>query len=186
MYSSSCSFFNFLSSLIFFSNSKPIKAWENILAQFGSVPIPPYLNRSAEAIDVSRYQTVYAKHNGSVAAPTAGLHFSTSVFEKFSAAKIEKSFVTLHVGAGTFKPVKAATMKEHEMHAEWIDVDDKTIDNLINNDFIIAVGTTSLRTLETIYWLGVKAILNPDVEKLELGQWDIYEEDLINKRFSKT
>ena len=161
-------------------------SFAEIIEAAGDIPLPPYIKRSTEIIDNNRYQTIYSIHEGSVAAPTAGLHFSNAVFEKLSAAKIEKSFVTLHVGAGTFKPVKAATMKEHEMHAEWIDVDDKTIDNLINNDFIIAVGTTSLRTLETLYWLGVKTILNPEIEKLELGQWDIYEEDLINKRFSKT
>lgn len=160
-------------------------SFAEIIEAAGDIPLPPYIKRSTETTDSNRYQTIYGVHDGSVAAPTAGLHFSDAVFQKLDASQIKKSFVTLHVGAGTFKPVKAATMKEHEMHAEWIDVNTVTINNLIENDFIIAVGTTSLRTIETLYWLGVKAILNPDLDKLELNQWDIYNEGLIEKNIPK-
>lgn len=160
-------------------------SFAEIIETAGDIPLPPYIKRSSEITDTNRYQTIYSLHDGSVAAPTAGLHFSDAIFEKLSSAQIQKSFVTLHVGAGTFKPVKAATMKEHEMHAEWIDVDTGTINNLIENDFITAVGTTSLRTIETLYWLGVKALFNPDLDKLELSQWDIYEQGLIEKNISK-
>jgi len=160
-------------------------SFAEIIEAAGDIPLPPYIKRSAESTDSNRYQTIYGVHDGSVAAPTAGLHFSDAVFQKLGAAQIKKSFVTLHVGAGTFKPVKATTMKEHEMHAEWIDVDIPTINNLLDNDFVIAVGTTSLRTIETLYWLGVKTLLNPDLDKLELNQWDIYEEGLIEKNISK-
>ena len=160
-------------------------SFAEIIEAAGDIPLPPYIKRSTETTDSNRYQTIYGVHDGSVAAPTAGLHFSNTVFQKLEAAQIKKSFVTLHVGAGTFKPVKAATMKEHEMHAEWIDVDKTTINNLINNDFVIAVGTTSLRTIETLYWIGVKALLNPDLDKLELNQWDIYKEGLIEKNIPK-
>jgi S-adenosylmethionine:tRNA ribosyltransferase-isomerase len=160
-------------------------SFAEIIEAAGDIPLPPYIKRSAESTDSNRYQTIYGVHDGSVAAPTAGLHFSDAVFQKLGAAQIKKSFVTLHVGAGTFKPVKATTMKEHEMHAEWIDVDIPTINNLLDNDFVIAVGTTSLRTIETLYWLGVKTLLNPDLDKLELNQWDIYEEGLIEKNIPK-
>ncbi len=160
-------------------------SFAEIIEAAGDIPLPPYIKRSTESTDSNRYQTIYGVHDGSVAAPTAGLHFSDAVFQKLGAAQIKKSFVTLHVGAGTFKPVKATTMKEHEMHAEWIDVDIPTINNLLDNDFVIAVGTTSLRTIETLYWLGVKTLLNPDLDKLELNQWDIYEEGLIEKNISK-
>ena len=160
-------------------------SFAEIIEAAGDIPLPPYIKRSTETTDSNRYQTIYGVHDGSVAAPTAGLHFSDTVFQKLEAAQIKKSFVTLHVGAGTFKPVKASTMKEHEMHAEWIEVDKTTINNLINNDFVIAVGTTTLRTIETLYWIGVKALLNPDLDKLELNQWDIYNEGLIEKNIPK-
>ncbi len=147
----------------------------------GDIPLPPYIKRDTDIADTGRYQTIYAKHDGSVAAPTAGLHFTEAVFKKLSDRSIEKEYVTLHVGAGTFKPVKAATMKEHEMHAEWIDVGVDTIRKiLLKKDDIIAVGTTSLRTLETLYWLGVKTFLDPKIIKLKLHQWDVYESPLLN------
>lgn len=145
----------------------------------GSIPLPPYLNRTSEEQDKERYQTIYAKHNGSVAAPTAGLHFTPRIFELLQQKNINTTTVTLHVGAGTFKPVKAATMSGHEMHAEFIEVSVDTIQELINqlNDGIIAVGTTSLRTVESLYWLGVKVILNTSItlHHLTVWQWDPYE-----------
>ena len=145
----------------------------------GIIPLPPYLNRPAEEADKNRYQTIYAINDGSVAAPTAGLHFTEKVFEKLAEKKILKGFVTLHVGAGTFKPVKALTMDEHEMHAEFIDVTIDTIEKLISHDkqAIVAVGTTSLRTIESLYWMGIKVLKNEiiSIEELVICQWDPYE-----------
>jgi S-adenosylmethionine:tRNA ribosyltransferase-isomerase len=163
-------------------------SWDNeisfaeILEQVGNIPLPPYIKRKPNEDDTNRYQTIFAQHNGSVASPTAGLHFTTAIFENLSSYQIKKDFVTLHVGAGTFKPVKATTMQGHEMHTEWIDVSIETIKNIIENinEDIVAVGTTSLRTIESLYWLGVKVFLNPDIKKLELLQWDVYEDDLKN------
>jgi S-adenosylmethionine:tRNA ribosyltransferase-isomerase len=145
----------------------------------GLMPLPPYLNRPAEESDKERYQTIYAENDGSVAAPTAGLHFTEKVFNTLSTKNIAQAFVTLHVGAGTFKPVKAATMQDHDMHVEFIEVDKKMIQQLLvslQHD-IICVGTTSLRTVESIYWLGVKTIIHPAIKPsaLMLNQWDPYE-----------
>lgn len=154
-------------------------SFAEILDLAGDVPLPPYIKRLTENEDVSRYQTIYAESEGSVAAPTAGLHFTENIFAGFEKKNIQKANVTLHVGAGTFKPVKAAVMKDHEMHTEWIDVVESTINQIKNQrEGVFAVGTTSLRTIETLYWLGVKSILNPDAEKLELHQWDVYEEKM--------
>lgn len=150
-----------------------------VLEKTGMMPIPPYLKRESEETDETRYQTVYARHKGSVAAPTAGLHFTESLIQQLRQKNIAIDEVTLHVGAGTFKPVKSALMQEHIMHAEWIDVMQETIENLMNaeQDSIIAVGTTSLRTIETLYWMGVKALLYPNatLQQLEIQQWDVYE-----------
>ncbi len=147
----------------------------------GDTPLPPYIKRSTDNEDASRYQTIFAAQEGSVAAPTAGLHFTENIFKNIEEKKIEKTFVTLHVGAGTFKPVKAATMKAHEMHAEYIDVSVETIYKLIEKTGnIAAVGTTSLRTIETLYWLGVKAFLDPQIKNLQLSQWDVYEAPLAS------
>ncbi len=153
-------------------------SFAEILEQAGNIPLPPYIKRKADDGDKERYQTIYAAHDGSVAAPTAGLHFTETVFKNFAAKNISTNFVTLHVGAGTFKPVKAATMQAHEMHAEWIDIDIETIKNLIENlqNNIIVVGTTSLRTIESLYWLGVKALLYPAAQQLQITQWEVYEE----------
>jgi S-adenosylmethionine:tRNA ribosyltransferase-isomerase len=150
-----------------------------ILVLAGAMPIPPYLKRDSEAVDINRYQTVYAKNHGSVAAPTAGLHFTENVFENLKAKNISTDEVTLHVGAGTFQPVKSETVGGHQMHAELIDVKIETIENILSSltKTIIVVGTTSLRTVETLYWMGVKAKLNsvaiPD--ELEIKQWDVYQ-----------
>ncbi len=159
-------------------------SFAEVIEAAGDIPLPPYIKRDTDAKDVSRYQTIYAKHDGSVAAPTAGLHFTNEVFKKLSDKNIDKEYVTLHVGAGTFKPVKAESMSGHDMHAEWIDVSIETIRNIIEKkDNVIAVGTTSLRTLETLYWLGVKTLLDPNLKNLQLQQWDVYEESL-NKKMS--
>lgn len=153
-------------------------SFAEILEQTGNIPLPPYIKRKPAEEDKERYQTVYAAHDGSVAAPTAGLHFTQEIFKQLVEKNIQKDFVTLHVGAGTFKPVKAATMQQHEMHAEWIDVNITTIENVIANldNTIVAVGTTSLRTLESLYWLGVKALLYPALPQLQITQWEVYDD----------
>jgi S-adenosylmethionine:tRNA ribosyltransferase-isomerase len=152
-----------------------------ILDKAGMMPIPPYLHRNSNEVDLTRYQTVYAKHEGSVAAPTAGLHFTEAVFESLKKKDIETAEVTLHVGAGTFKPVKSETMADHEMHAELIDVNREALEKLIaakeTKKPVVSVGTTSMRTLESLYWMGIKAANHPtaSLPDLEIKQWDVYE-----------
>jgi S-adenosylmethionine:tRNA ribosyltransferase-isomerase len=155
-----------------------------ILQSAGNVPLPPYIKRNTDDEDVSRYQTIFAKHEGSVAAPTAGLHFTENIFEKLKDKNIHRLFVTLHVGAGTFKPVKAEKMEGHEMHAEYIDVSRQAIEELLSYETVAAVGTTSLRTLESLYWLGVKASLDPAAKELDIKQWDVYEPRLAETNLS--
>lgn len=151
-------------------------SFARIVELCGNIPIPPYLNRDAEQDDKERYQTIYAKPEGSVAAPTAGLHFTKKVFESLKRKNIDIEYVTLHVGAGTFKPVKADSIKEHEMHTEHFIVKRSTLDKLLKNKGKrIIVGTTSLRTLESIYWLGVKAIEGKLNNQLSVSQWEPYE-----------
>jgi S-adenosylmethionine:tRNA ribosyltransferase-isomerase len=154
-------------------------SFAELLHLAGAVPLPPYLKRDPETSDAERYQTIYAHSDGSVAAPTAGLHFTKEIFENFVSKNIQTDFVTLHVGAGTFKPVKAVTMEQHEMHAEFIEVYRETIENILLhlNDTIIAVGTTSLRTIESLYWLGIKAAAGNSLPSLALQQWEPYESD---------
>ncbi len=150
-----------------------------VLHHTGKVPLPPYLNRDAEAGDEERYQTMFAKEEGSVAAPTAGLHFTPAVMDSLEANNVASAFVTLHVGAGTFKPVKSTTMAEHDMHAEWIEVSRDTVAQLLaaGGRQIIAVGTTSLRTLESLYWIGNKLAqgIAVDMSVIAVQQWDPYE-----------
>jgi S-adenosylmethionine:tRNA ribosyltransferase-isomerase len=155
-----------------------------ILEHVGEMPIPPYLKRESEEIDLNRYQTVYAAQQGSVAAPTAGLHFTKQIFEKLKSKNAIIDYVTLHVGAGTFKPVKSETLEGHNMHSEWIEVDKESIVKILEqisekgtNKNIVAVGTTSLRTIESLYWMGLKANQNMDapIQELEVKQWDAYE-----------
>ncbi len=145
----------------------------------GAIPIPPYLNRMTESIDLERYQTIYAKKEGSVAAPTAGLHFTDNIIAQLKNKNITPTYITLHVGAGTFKPVKTDTMEGHEMHGEYIDVSLETIQYLFENidKSITAVGTTSLRTLESIYWIGLLIYNNPNISfsELTVSQWKPYE-----------
>ena len=157
-------------------------SFAEVLERSGEIPLPPYIKRKPEAEDTERYQTIYAQDEGSVAAPTAGLHFTKEIFKSLAEKNIQTNFVTLHVGAGTFKPVKAAIMQDHEMHAEWIDVSVEMIEDLLLqlNKTIVAVGTTSLRTIESLYWMGVKTILQPGIKQLKLNQWEVYEEPLIN------
>jgi S-adenosylmethionine:tRNA ribosyltransferase-isomerase len=151
-----------------------------VLEQAGDIPLPPYIKRDTEINDTERYQTIYARDEGSVAAPTAGLHFTKDIFDQLKQKDIMTGFITLHVGAGTFKPVKAAVMEDHVMHSEWIDVDASMIEQLIDQigQPVIAVGTTATRTLESLYWMGVKASLDPSVNSLMLSQWEAYEEPL--------
>ena len=149
--------------------------FSTIISLAGKIPLPPYIKREATSEDTQRYQTAYAKTEGSVAAPTAGLHFTPHIFNSLNEKNIAQSFLTLHVGAGTFKPVSSETIAEHTMHEEYFDISKKTIEDLLDNDkMIIAVGTTSLRTLESLYWIGVKQILdlNNEDEILHLAQWE--------------
>jgi S-adenosylmethionine:tRNA ribosyltransferase-isomerase len=158
-------------------------SFAELLHDAGAIPLPPYIKRPAEESDKERYQTVYASSEGSVAAPTAGLHFTNQILETLNEKNIQNEFVTLHVGAGTFKPVKSDTMLEHVMHAEFINVSKTLIENIIKNseNNIVAVGTTSLRTIESLYWLGVKMLAAPSQQykadpdtSLNLLQWEAY------------
>ena len=149
----------------------------DIIDAMGELPIPPYLNRATEESDKTTYQTVYSKIKGSVAAPTAGLHFTPEVLTAVDARGIDREEVTLHVGAGTFRPVKSEQIEGHEMHTEYIAVRRQTLEKLLAHDCrAIAVGTTSVRTLESLYYMGLKALRNPDVEDLHVCQWEPYEE----------
>lgn len=150
-----------------------------ILQGFGAMPIPPYLNRDSEPSDRTNYQTLYASQEGSVAAPTAGLHFTEELLKNLNESGVASLYLNLHVGAGTFKPVKSEQLAGHEMHEEWMDVPISTIQKLSESTqgTILAVGTTSLRSLESLYWMGVK-LLKKDglsLEELSIGQWDVYD-----------
>ncbi len=150
----------------------------DILETIGELPIPPYLNRASQESDKITYQTVYSKIKGSVAAPTAGLHFTNEVLNSIDTHGIEREEVTLHVGAGTFKPVKSEEISGHGMHTEYICVKRSTIENLIKHDACaIAVGTTSVRTLESLYYIGVRLHENPQTPEgqLHIGQWEPYD-----------
>lgn len=151
-----------------------------VLDAVGELPIPPYLNRETQESDLRTYQTVYSKIKGSVAAPTAGLHFTERVLADLDAHGIEREELTLHVGAGTFKPVKSEQIAGHEMHSEYIVVRRETIDKLIAHDGkAIAVGTTSVRTLESLYYIGLLILQHPEAseEDLHVPQWMPYETD---------
>lgn len=164
--------------VVTFRWDNPNFSFGEILELMGILPIPPYLNRKTEVADLTTYQTVYAHHQGSVAAPTAGLHFTPEVFSRLAAKDIPVWDVTLHVGAGTFKPVKSESIGEHEMHRELIIVNEELLKCLAETDrTIVAVGTTSVRTLESLYWLGLKIIRNPKIESADLSvtQWESYE-----------
>lgn len=147
-----------------------------IIDQAGVIPLPPYLHRDAEQSDNERYQTVYAEHQGSVAAPTAGLHFTDRVFADLEKQGIETEFITLHVGAGTFKPVTTATIGEHEMHVEKVQITRENLLHILHHQGnLIAVGTTTVRTLESLYWFGVKLSQNKLLDAMHVLQWDPYQ-----------
>ena len=157
--------------------SPPEYPFIEVMHTAGSMPLPPYIKRKPVEEDTDRYQTIFAHTQGSVAAPTAALHFTPRVFEDLRIKNINARYVTLHVGAGTFKPVKTETISEHQMHSEHFQVSLKTLENLLVDTEYVAVGTTSLRTLESLYWIGIKIIkklLEPGKE-LILGQWEAYE-----------
>jgi len=167
--------------------------FSEIIEHIGNIPLPPYIQRATNTEDKERYQTTYAVEEGSVAAPTAGLHFNEKIFESLAAKKIDCQFLSLHVGAGTFLPVKTAHIDDHPMHAEFFEVPKSVIEFLLNKAIqtaqqeksgpVIAVGTTSLRTIESLYWLGVKLIQLKNTQgetKIPVGdvkllQWDAYE-----------
>lgn len=161
--------------------------WDNhevtfseILTAVGELPIPPYLNRKTEASDLTTYQTAYAKELGSVAAPTAGLHFTEQTFAALRERQIQTSEVTLHIGAGTFQPVKYDEVSRHEMHSELFSVSLSELRRLIDNlGRVVAVGTTSVRTLESLYYIGEKLANEPETNPAEitLGQWDAYHSE---------
>ncbi len=145
-----------------------------VLAAAGTIPLPPYIKRTAEGADKDRYQTVFAEQPGSVAAPTASLHFTPRVLGGLETAGIRQAYLTLHVGAGTFKPVKSETVAGHSMHAEEFEIDRATLEQLKDAETIVAVGTTSLRTLESLYWMGVKLRQAPEASPRILDQWEAY------------
>jgi len=153
-------------------------SFAEILESVGELPIPPYLNRATEESDKTTYQTVYSKIDGSVAAPTAGLHFTKGVLQAVEAMGVEREEVTLHVGAGTFKPVKSKEIEGHEMHSEFICVHRHTLEHLIQHDVqAFAIGTTSVRTLESLYYIGVTLATNPEAseDQLHVEQWAPYD-----------
>lgn len=152
-------------------------SFAELIDQAGVIPLPPYLHREAVSSDNERYQTVYALHQGSVAAPTAGLHFSPEVFEALRQKGIATDFITLHVGAGTFKPVSTPTIGEHEMHVEKIEISRSNIECILNHlgHTVIPVGTTTVRTIESVYWFGVKLSRNSKLDAMHVMQWDPYE-----------
>ena len=156
----------------------PHITFAELLDYAGFLPLPPYLKRDANNIDKTRYQTVYASEQGSVAAPTAGLHFTPEIVSKLKSQGVDCAYVTLHVGAGTFKPVKAARMEDHDMHAEELQIEIDLIEAIAHcKGKIAAVGTTTLRTLESLYWTSVRLMKNPDSEiSIDVSQWEPYQD----------
>ena len=166
-----------------FSWDNPLFTFAGLLEISGNIPIPPYLNRESEEIDLTSYQTVYSKIKGSVAAPTAGLHFTETVFDALKKKSIICEEVTLHVGAGTFQPVKSETIGGHDMHTEHFVVSREFVDRLAAfEEKVIAVGTTSVRSLESLYFIGCKLIANPKtiLSHLTVNQWEPYNLPKLN------
>lgn len=149
-------------------------SFSEILERSGAIPIPPYLNRESETIDTQRYQTVFSKHEGSVAAPTAGLHFTPELLKTLPEKDIATAQLTLHVGAGTFKPVKSETVGAHHMHTEVFSFSEALLETLLENEQIFAVGTTAVRSLESIYQIGSK-LLSQCENPLHISQWEAYK-----------
>ena len=175
--------------LIRFEWNNPSLSFADILETHGELPIPPYLNRKTEETDHENYQTIYSQIKGSVAAPTAGLHFTKEVFNSLKVKNIYLEELTLHVGAGTFKPVKTETLEEHEMHTEYISVKKTSIEILQKKPGeVFAVGTTSVRTLESLYYIGVILENNKNAkpEELSVSQWFPYEEENNKLSISKS
>lgn len=150
-------------------------SFAEVLHAAGAIPLPPYIKRNVIEEDKERYQTIFSIQEGSVAAPTAALHFTENVFQKLEEKKVSSEYITLHVGAGTFKPVKTETVAEHEMHKEPFTVSIDVLKKIISSQKMIAVGTTSLRTLESIYWIGVKLMNGLIKEEWTLQQWEAYD-----------
>lgn len=150
-------------------------SFAEVLHAAGAIPLPPYIKRNATKEDKERYQTIFSKQEGSVAAPTAALHFTEAVFQKLEEKNIDAAYITLHVGAGTFKPVKTETVAGHEMHKEPFTVSIDVLKKILSSKKIITVGTTSLRTIETIYWLGLKLINGLINDQWTLQQWEVYD-----------
>ena len=166
------------SQLVKFTWDNANITFADILETVGELPIPPYLNRETQESDKETYQTVYSKIKGSVAAPTAGLHFTESVLKDLDDHGIDREELTLHVGAGTFKPVKSKEIENHEMHTEYISVHRSTLEKLIRHEGkAIAVGTTSVRTLESLYYIGIRLSKYPEAteEELHINQWEPYD-----------
>ena len=164
--------------LVRFSWDNAAVSFADILDIAGELPIPPYLNRETQESDKTTYQTVYSKIKGSVAAPTAGLHFTNDVLRALDEQGIEREELTLHVGAGTFRPVKSELIADHPMHTEYISVRRQTIERLIQHEAqAIAVGTTSVRTLESLYYMGCRLEKQPDAteQELHIEQWEPYD-----------
>ena len=157
-------------------------SFAEVIDAAGVIPLPPYLHRNAEESDKERYQTVYAHYEGSVAAPTAGLHFTDRLLEELKDKGFSTEYITLHVGAGTFKPVSTETIGEHEMHVEKVQISHSNIEDIINQlgNPIIPVGTTTVRTLESVYWFGVQLSQNLDLTNMHVHQWDPYELESLN------
>ena len=150
-------------------------SFAEVIDAAGVIPLPPYLKRDAEASDAERYQTVYAHHDGSVAAPTAGLHFTPEVLRDLRERGVATEYVTLHVGAGTFKPVSTDTIGEHEMHVEQVQISTDNLRHIIAHQGpLVAVGTTSVRTLESVYWFGVQLLRDGDAAAMHIDQWAPY------------
>ncbi|MCD4737558.1 MAG: S-adenosylmethionine:tRNA ribosyltransferase-isomerase [Bacteroidales bacterium] len=167
-------------SEIYFTWTPKHLRFSEILTNAGVVPLPPYVKRGAEENDKIRYQTIYAKEEGSVAAPTAGLHFTKKVFMSLFNKQINFSDVTLHVGAGTFKPVTASRISEHKMHTEKVFIERDTIESILLNlkKNIVITGTTTMRTIESLYWHGVKVLQKrAEPDKISINQWDPYNEE---------
>ena len=164
-------------NLILFKWNKPNISFSQVISAMGITPIPPYIHRDVDENDNIRYQTVYSQFEGSVAAPTAGLHFTDEVFEKLKNKGIRNTLLTLHVGAGTFIPVKENDAVLHNMHTEHFYVSRKSLEELWKSEgMLVAVGTTSVRTLESLYWIGVK--LSSEINKkteIHLDQWEMYD-----------
>ena len=151
-------------------------SFAELIDNVGVIPLPPYLHREAEESDKERYQTVYAHYEGSVAAPTAGLHFTDSLLNKLQTKGFKTEYITLHVGAGTFKPVSTDTIGKHELHVEKVQISRTNVENILDQlgRPVIPVGTTTVRTLESVYWFGVQLQSNPHLESMHVLQWDPY------------